>query len=87
MRRCGLTSTVTMLARSLMARFALMKLANGLDDVLAEFSLIVEMDGVHYAMGGNVLIGGAQVAAMNGFTVGGPTPWTSIFANLRREFQ
>ena len=47
------------------------KLANGLDDVLAEFSLIVEMDGVHYAMGGNVLIGGAHVAAMNGFTVDG----------------
>jgi hypothetical protein len=47
------------------------KLANGLDDVLAEFSLVVELDGVYYAMGGNVLLEGPQVAALDGFTVNG----------------
>mgnify|MGYP001329325097 CR=1 FL=1 len=45
------------------------KLANGMDDVLAEFSLIVELDGLYYAMGGNVLLEGSQVAALEGFTV------------------
>ena len=45
--------------------------ANGLDDVLAEFSLVVELDGVYYAMGGNVLLEGPQVAALDGFTVNG----------------
>jgi hypothetical protein len=47
------------------------KLANGLDDVLAEFSLVVERDGTYFAMGGNVLLEGAQVAALEGFTVDG----------------
>jgi hypothetical protein len=47
------------------------KLANGLDDVLAEFSLVVEIDGLYYSMGGNVLLDGAQVLAAEGFTVEG----------------
>ena len=45
------------------------KLANGMGDVLAEFSLIVQLDGVHYAMGGNVLIDGTQVSAGNGYAI------------------
>ena len=48
------------------------KLANGLGDVLAEFSLIVEMDGTHYTMAGNVLIEGQQVSAGDGYIVDAP---------------
>jgi hypothetical protein len=47
------------------------KLANGMGDVLAEFSIVVERGGLYYAMGGNVLLEGAQVAALEGFTVDG----------------
>ena len=47
------------------------KLSAGLDDVLAEFSLIVEIEGDYYAMGGNVLIEGSQVEALNGFSIDG----------------
>jgi hypothetical protein len=45
------------------------KLANGMGDVLAEFSLIVEIDGIYHSMGGNVLIEGGQVTANDGYAV------------------